>query len=183
MTRQAIPTAIRGAVLAVLLGAALAGCGSLGVTPSPGPVPTAAATLPGCGPIEHPPLQVSQHLVGDADPPSNYSSVPPSSGWHTTSPPDAGQVVDRLDDPDIVAVLEAGTVVLAVDPILTGDDEVMATVVALVDQFPDRLLATPYPDMATPVALLTWGRIVRCDTVDPAAVTAFVLTQRLGAPH
>lgn len=129
----------------------------------------------GCGPIEHPPVQVAGHLIGDADPPGDYTSTPPTSGWHSTRVPAAGEVHDDLTDPEIVAALEVGTVVVAMAP-----DVDPAGVDDLVHQFPDRLLATSYTTpMPTPVTLLTWGGLVRCDELTATDVTTFVLTERV----
>lgn len=156
------------AVLALLV----AGCGG-----GAGPSDAVAATpwSANCDPIEHPPVQVGGHLIGDAAPPADYSSIPPTSGWHSTDVPAAGEVHDGLTDPEIVAAIEVGTVVVAVAP------DVDATAAAdLVAQFPDRLLVTTYePSMPTPVALVTWGSVVRCATLTTTDATSFVLTERV----
>lgn len=148
------------------------GCGD-GAGPSE---PTAATPWSdNCDPIEHPPVQVGGHLIGDAAPPAAYSSIPPTSGWHSIDVPAAGEVHEGLTDPEIVAALEIGTVVVAVAP-----DADAAAVADLVAQFPDRLLVTTYePPMPTPVAVLTWGRVVRCTTLTATDVTTFVLTERV----
>lgn len=156
------------AVLALLV----AGCG--GDAGASDPV-AATPWSTNCDPIEHPPVQLGGHLIGEAAPPADYSSIPPSSGWHSTDVPVAGKVHDGLTDPEIVAAIEVGTVVVAVAP------AVDATAAAdLVAQFPDRLLVTTYePSMPTPVALVTWGSVVRCATLTTTDVTTFVLTERV----
>ena len=170
------------ALATVLVVGALAAC-----TSSPDSGPTAGQTMSavtdpetGCGPVEHPGLQVATHLVGDAEPPSPYTSVPPTSGWHAPEAPRPGLHDAPLRDPEIVAALESGIVVLAVEP-----DLLDSTVVSdLVAQFPDRLLAVGYTEeMPTPVALLTWGALQRCPEVDRATATSFVLDQRTSAEH
>lgn len=129
-----------------------------------------------CPDIEHPPLQLGSHLIGDAAPPQDYSSIPPTSGWHRNQIPEAGMVhADELDDAQIVAAIETGIVVVAMAPGVdtAGLDELVA-------QFPDRVLATTYsPAMTSPVALLTWGTVARCDQVTATDVTTFVLTERV----
>ncbi len=135
----------------------------------------------GCGPVEHPPIQVASHLVGDADPPSPYTSTPPTSGWHAPEAPGPGQLDEPLRDAEVVAALESGIVVLALSPGADVDDMMVGDLVA---QFPDRLLVVPYPTaMPTAVALLTWGGLQRCDVLDRATVTSFVLDQRVAAQH
>lgn len=171
----------RVAALSVGVVLLLAACtGDTGSTADPGDESPATAAVPtGCEPVEHPPLQVGQHLIGDTEPPGTYSSIPPTSGWHTTSVPEPGRAATDLRDAEIVSALENGIVVAAVDPgVLADTDE--AVVDAMVDQFPDRLLVTPYEaDIPTSVALLTWGAMQRCEQLDPAAVTAFVLAERV----
>lgn len=128
-----------------------------------------------CAVLEHPPLQLGGHLVGDNPPPQDYSSTPPTSGWHSRTVPEAGVAHDGLSDPQIASALEAGIVVVA-----TAPDVDTAQLATLLDQFPDRLLATTYTEpMPSPVALLTWGTVARCDTLAATDVTTFVLTERV----
>lgn len=172
MTSPARRPRARIATVTAVLAMLLAGCG--GTAGSSGPVATTPWSA-NCDPIEHPPVQVGGHLIGDADVPAAYSSIPPTSGWHSTDVPAAGEVHDGLTDPEIVAALEVGTVVVAVAPDTDAGaaDELLA-------QFPDRMLVTTYEHaMPTPVALLTWGRIVRCATFTTTDATTFVLTERV----
>lgn len=174
----------RGLVAVLLAAVAIAGCSgdepeAAGQTPGD---PITGVTDPetGCGPVEHPPLQVSTHLVGDAEPPSPYTSVPPTSGWHTAEPPAPGVATEPLRDPEIVSALESGIVVLAVSPDLVDD----TTVTDVAAQFPDRVLVVPYDtEMPTPVALLSWGTVQRCPEVDRTTVTTFVLEHRTSVEH
>lgn len=167
-----------GVAIAVGLVVALPGC-STPTEPATPATATAGAAAATCDPIETPPLQLSSHLIGDAEPPSPYSSVPPTSGWHTSSVPMPGRATTGLRDAEIVSALENGIVVAAVDP--AALDQADPSVVAdLLAQFPDRLIVAPYePAMASEVALLTWGRLQRCTELDPAAVTSFVLVERV----
>lgn len=172
---------IRRGLLVALAGLLLAGCtGSAASSRADDAVRTAgAAPSDACQPVEHPPLQLGSHLVGDAEPPSPYTSTPPSSGWHSTSVPPPGIADEPLEDPDIVSALEAGLVVVAVSPEVD-----LAGATPLVEQFPRRLVVTTFEQaMPTPVALLTWGKLSRCDELDPTGVTTFVLTERTSAEH
>lgn len=183
----------RHCIAAVVVGLVImAGCSNTATTPprdpaapSPsgaptGPATNGAALSTACGAVQYPPLQVSSHLVGDAEPPSEFSSVPATSGWHTTRVPEAGVVHNDLRDADIVSALENGIVVAAVHPDLLDDQQVLDTATQLLDQFPDRFAVVAYDHpMETPVALLTWGRLARCDTLDATGATTFVLTHRV----
>lgn len=162
--------------VAVAVMASLVACTSAS---DPSTVTGSSVTSSACQPVEAQVVQAaSAHLIGDAEPPAPFTSVPATSGWHTTAVPPPGRSAEPLRDAAIVSALEQGIVVLAVAPgeLATTDPGLLDDLVA---QFPQRLLVTPYPRaMPTPIALLTWGRLQRCTTVDPAVVTAFVLTER-----
>jgi hypothetical protein len=166
--------AVAAACAALLLGAC--GAGERAQAPA-APTATPALASAACPRIEQPPIQTGSHLIGDAEPPIPYSSVPPSSGWHGTTVPAAGIHADGLSDPQIVSLLEAGVVVVAYRPDTVPDPDLARR---LVDQFPRILAFTPYPTaMSTPVALVTWGRIARCSEIDPTAITEFVVEDRV----
>lgn len=175
MNRSPLLVALLAGLLLVVAGCTGDAATSTATTASPG---ATAGVAPGCEPVEYPPVQVGQHIIGDADPPGTYSSVPPTSGWHTSSMPEPGRAATPLRDAEIVAALEGGLVVATVDPeVLAATDD--AVVDDLLEQFPDRLVVTPYDaDIPTDVALLTWGGMQRCERLEPGAVTAFVLTER-----
>lgn len=164
--------------MAVALATAVATTGCAATASAPTPAATALSS-PACPTIERPRLQSGSHLIGDAPPPVPWSSVPASSGWHGTTVPRLGVHAAPLADADLVSLLEVGVVVLAHAPDAAPDDDVTQ---ALTTQFPDRLVIAPYEgDMPSPVALVTWGTIARCDRVDPAAVTEFVVDWRTDA--
>ena len=82
-------------------------------------VATAGVLLAGCSPSTHvapdceppaaQPLQEGSHLIGDQPPPVPYSSVPPTSGWHSSGRPlDPGAYVEPVPGPQQVRVLEQG---------------------------------------------------------------------------
>ncbi len=133
-------------------------------------VPAATAD---CGPVEFPALQFGSHLLGDAEPPVPYSSVPPSSGWHASGAPPIG-VFDRpLSEPEQVLALEAGGVVVTHNAI---DDASLDALRSLAtDDFPDRLVVTPYSDIPAGTLVFTsWGAQQRCDALDTAALQRYV---------
>lgn len=152
---------------AVAAAGLLAGCGA-----DPGPS-TTSSEFQSCGPAENQPIQGGTHLIGDAEPPEPYSSTPGTSGWHASGPVPSGILDGPTDDATIVAALEAGKVVLA------HDGSVDAAIVEhLVEEAHDRLVVAEYAgELPTPVTLLSWGRLARCDDVDFADVTSFLLEQ------
>lgn len=126
-----------------------------------------------CDAPVRPPLQEGSHLLGDTAPPVPYSSTPPTSGWHRSGrPPLPGVYGTQLPDPDVVAVLEQGGLVVAHgEPLTPQEDALAATLVAEVE----GLVVTRYdlPADGRPVALVAWGVLQRCDVLDADAVVAF----------
>lgn len=127
-----------------------------------------------CGPVEHPPFQTGGHLVGDAEPPVEYSSTPGTSGWHTGGTPRTGVLDEPLPEPEIVAVLERGQVVAAYDPdrLPTADVELLEE--AARGRFRDELTVTPFDGMDAPLVLNSLGTRQACDQLDTEVLERFV---------
>lgn len=133
------------------------------------PSPTAV-----CGPVRRPPVQASGHLIGDAEPPVAYSSIPPTSGWHASGVP---RITTRppgrpLSEPAQVSVLEAGGVVVAYDALPAADRRALHRFAAR--RYPGRVAVTAYSRLGPGrVAMTGWGVLQRCDALDLGAVAAF----------
>jgi hypothetical protein len=143
--------------------------------PSPPTSPGGDPTAPACGPQQRPPLQEGGHVIGDTAPPVPYSSTPPTSGWHASGLVEIGvQPPDRpLSEPEQVAVLEAGAVVVSHRGLPEAERVELEALIAR--HFPRRAAVTPYDRLQEGrVALAAWGVLQICDRFDPAAVTAFV---------
>ncbi len=164
--RRALTTA--GVVLGLLASA----CSDDPVAPS-----SRAPTSDVCLDEERPRLQEGSHLLGDTAPPVPYSSVPPSSGWHRSGQPSLGVLTDPATDPVLVSALEAGHVVVAYDPMRVEQATVDRLAELAQGDFVDRLTVAPYTTaMASPLAVVGWGVIRRCDELDEAVLSAFVLS-------
>ena len=148
---------------------ALTACASSAEPGSGRPSPT-----PACGPVRRPPVQASGHLIGDAEPPVAYSSVPPTSGWHASGAP---RIASRppgrpLSEPEQVSVLEAGGVVVAYHALPAADRRALHRFTA--QRYPGRVAVTAYSRLAPGgVAMTGWGVLQRCDALDLGAVAAF----------
>jgi hypothetical protein len=136
---------------------------------------TDTATEVACDPVEQPPLQAGEHLIGDQEPPVPYNSTPPTSGWHASGaftidvrPPD-----DPLSEPKQVSVLEVGGVVVTYQDLPDEDRARLEEHVR--DNHADRVAVTPY-DQLEPgeVAFTAWGNLQRCSGLDLSALDAFV---------
>jgi hypothetical protein len=128
-----------------------------------------------CSPVERPPVQAGEHLIGDREPPVPYSSRPPTSGWHasgafsiTVHAPD-----EPLPEPTQVSVLEAGGVVVTYRDVPDADRAALEDHVEV--DHAGRVAVTPY-DQLQPgqVAFAAWATLQRCDGLDLSALDAFV---------
>ncbi len=135
----------------------------------------AASPLPAtddCLAAERQTLQEGGHLLGDAAPPVPYSSVPPTSGWHASGiAPTPGTYGEPLPEPALVLWLETGGVGVTYTP---GLPEAQVRALSLLPGQVERTVVTPYEQaMPTPVAMVAWGWLQRCETLDAAALQAF----------
>ncbi len=157
----------RRAVPLILALALLAGCAE-------DPVGATPVATERCGDLEQPQLQFGSHLIGDAEPPVPYSSIPPTSGWHRSGLPPEGVFDTPLAEPGQVATLEAGGVVITHHDLPADDLAALEAHLTETDVL-DRVVLTPY-DAIDPgtVALTSWGALQRCDGLDLAAVDAYI---------
>lgn len=132
-----------------------------------------------CGPVEEQRDEGHQHLVGDAEPPVDYGTVPPTSGWHMREPDRVRAAIGVRGPDEPLSELEQASV-LAVDAVVVTyndlpDEELRALVELVEADYDGRVAVTPY-DRLEPgqVALTAWRRLQRCDGVDTEAVAAFI---------
>lgn len=136
-----------------------------------GPPPPPAATAQ-CEAAEVQTIQSGLHLIGDREPPVPYSSVPPTSGWHSSGPPPRGVASEPLTEPQQVAVLEAGGVVAAHGALPAGARSQLEQLAA---QHEGTLAVTAYDKLEDgQVVVTSWGVLQRCDGVDAGAIDTFV---------
>lgn len=135
----------------------------------------AGAAARRCEAPESPKLQAGEHLIGDREPPVAYSSIPPTSGWHSSGAfaiaiqPDD----DPLTEPEQVSVLEAGGVVVTYKNISDGDRKALVRRVS--SRYSGRVALTPYEKLAPgEIAFAGEGVLQRCTGLDLNALDAFV---------
>jgi hypothetical protein len=128
-----------------------------------------------CSPVERPPLQAGEHLIGDREPPVPYSSRPPTSGWHASG---AFSITvhapgDPLPEPTQVSVLEAGGVVVTYRDV--PDEDRVRLEQHVRANHAGRVAVTAYNQLEPgQVAFAAWGMLQRCDGLDLSALDAFV---------
>ncbi|MFT5222672.1 MAG: hypothetical protein ACI867_000977 [Glaciecola sp.] len=129
-----------------------------------------------CGALQRPPLQSGSHLIGDTEPPVPYSSNPPSSGWHTSGAIELGVVPSPLTGPQVVSALEAGNVVVAYDPDLVDAQDLARLQELAMTSLDGRITVTAWAPMRSTIALVGWGALQRCNSLDETVVAAFALS-------
>ena len=158
-------------IVGVALLVLLAACNpNLSSDPNP-----SAAGSDVCEPVETHPITGGQHLIGDAEPPVPYSTTPPTSGWHSSGAFTIGvaEPDQPLSEPQQVAVLEAGGVVVTYSELPAG--EVEAITQRAQQQFPGRVSVTPYAQLQPgQVAMTGWGVLQICDGLDLEVLDDFV---------
>lgn len=128
-----------------------------------------------CTEVEDVPIQGEGHLVGQQEPPVDYNSVPPTSGWHTAGeiPIEVRDPDDPMREPEQVTALEMGAVVVSYGDL--PQDQYRDLERLIQEQFEDRAALTSYERLQPgEVALTAWGRLQRCDAPDLAAVERFI---------
>ncbi len=109
----------------------------------------------------------------------DYQLSPPVGGEHFPVPGTCGfYESDPPTDELIVHDLEHGAVWIAYDPEL--DDAQKATLRDLVAQ-QAKVIATPYPDLSSPVVVSAWGRQLALDSADDPRLAQFIATYRNSA--
>ena len=110
------------------------------------------------------------HVEGDID----YANAPPAGGTHNSCWATWGAHLDEVRPENWVHNLEHGGVVF-----LYGCPEGCAAAIARLTTFADahqRALLTPYRDLPTRFAYVSWGYRLMTDCDDPSAAQAFYET-------
>ena len=132
--------------------------------------------------------------VDEGTDPGPFNSDPPTSGKHYDQPLDAGFYDDaapevQYDYPEgyLLHSLEHGYVIYWYN--CTGVDETECSKLkeqiqdSLADNRYTKLIAFPWASLDVPVALTTWGRMLRMDTFDARQAHKFVSANRNRAPE
>ncbi len=151
----------------IVLALLLAACGGSG--PAEGERQRAGS---GCTAPEQQDVQSGEHLIGDVEPPVPYSSTPPSSGWHSSGRPPSGVASEPLTEPEQVAALENGDVVVTYRDLPQPDRQALEEVAG---ELHDHVTVTPYDKLQSgQVVFAAWGVLQRCDGIHADALRAFV---------
>ena len=109
--------------------------------------------------------------------PVTYEQSPPVGGDHNPIWQNAGFYEEAVQNEKAVHTMEHGAVWITYDPDLPQDqkDELRQIV-----ESQDCLLASPYPDIPTPVVASAWGKQLRLQSVDAPGLGEFIRAYRKG---
>lgn len=172
-----MPAGVRVLLCLVVLAA---GCAD------PAPDLDAMTLSDACAAPEPQTVQGGSHLLGDTEPPVPYLSDPGTSGWHASGGgPASGSYAGALGEPEQVAVLERGGVVVAFDPGLAPSDAgALLELGAGLDPDLDVVVTPHVRPLPTAVTLTGWGVLARCSTAVTADdVRAFAVGVRAPGGH
>jgi hypothetical protein len=110
----------------------------------------------------------NEHVSGTVD----YDSVPPTHGPHSATPAACGVHSEPIANENLVHSLEHGAVGILYLPTVPVDD--IREVERLARSYDGRVLSAPYPDMPTPIAVVSWGEMMRLQALDRAAIRAYI---------
>lgn len=120
---------------------------------------------------------VNQHSTD----PQTYPTTPAVSGPHAPQPAPCGVAGQPIPVENAVHSLEHGAVGINYAPDL--DPEVIKEIEALVGEYEEDVFSAPLEGMEAPIAVSSWGRIMKLDAFDKAAATEYIEAFAGGGPE
>ena len=120
---------------------------------------------------------VGQHVQGTVE----YETTPPVAGAHASAPAPCGVHAQPIPNENLVHTLEHGGVGLLYTPEVSEDD--IAQIESIVRDFETHVFSAPYPAMETPIAVVSWGRIMRLGELDASAMREYIDAFRDDGPE
>jgi len=111
-----------------------------------------------------------------------YNSNPPAGGPHYATPQDAGSYTTPPPDGNLVHSLEHGAVILWYNPKQLSTNQI-EQLKNIFNQMPGKAIMTPRDSMDVPVALSSWGRVLKLKTIDARQIKAFFDTNMDHGPE
>jgi|SRR3989344_2159694 len=120
------------------------------------------------------------HVARDKSHPE-YNSNPPTSGWHWAGVAGPGIKTEPVPDELVLHSMEHGAAVVwyreGLDP-----SEIEKIKVAF-NNASGKKIMLPRENLDVPVALTSWGYLLKLETVDEAKITEFIVTNNDRAPE
>ncbi|HSW96383.1 MAG TPA: DUF3105 domain-containing protein [Candidatus Saccharimonadales bacterium] len=107
-----------------------------------------------------------------------YNSNPPTSGKHYAEPQDAGIYVTPPQDGHLVHSLEHGAVILWYNPRQLSPEQIKQLKTIFISFTPtkQKIIMTPREILDVPVAVSSWGRMLKLQTIDEEKIKNFFKT-------
>ncbi len=149
--------------------------------PAPAPQVAQAAGPVVCSPVQTFPEQSRDHIQR-GQPHPDYSSNPPTSGWHWDTPQDWGIYTNQQFQEQLVHNLEHGGIVIQYNNLSPADVQRLTN---LVNRDSYHMILAPYPGLpqGVKVAYTAWTHLQTCDGVDENAIHAFINAFRDKGPE
>lgn len=112
---------------------------------------------------------------------ASYNSDPPSSGPHYADPAPWGFYDRGLEDEQVVHNLEHGGIWVAYKPDV--DQTTEDAIKRFVDRFSSKVIATVRTQNDSPIAFVSWGRVLKMDTFNLDTALDFVRTNKNHGPE
>ena len=120
------------------------------------------------------PVSGRQHLPDGTK--ITYDTNPPAEGNHYAKPQDAGAYTTPPADGNLVHSLEHGAVILWYNPKKLSKEQIKQ----LTDIFDSislsKTIMTPRDSMDVPIAVTSWGRLLKLQSIDVKQIKAFFET-------
>lgn len=127
------------------------------------------------------PLQGAQHVKRGESHPS-YNSNPPTSGWHWGDGVAGPGIKDReVPDELLLHSMEHGAAVVHYKADLPQRD--VEKIKSAFNSASGKKIMVPRKGLNVSVALTSWGRLLRLETIDEAQIKAFIETNNDRAPE
>lgn len=120
------------------------------------------------------PITGKNHLPDGT--PIQYSTNPPAGGNHYPQPQSAGFYPTPPPDGNLVHSLEHGAVILWYNPKLLSSEQVNRLKDIYKKAPGDKDIMVSRTSMDVPVALTSWGQILKLKTIDKETIDAFFKT-------
>ena len=116
-------------------------------------------------------IQGETHIKrGESHPP--YNSNPPTSGWHYGDGVGGAGIHDtEVPDELLVHSLEHGAVILSYNASLSASD--VEKLKQIFRQTTGKGIMVPRKNLDVPIALTSWGRLYKLQTIDEKTIKAF----------
>lgn len=120
------------------------------------------------------PISGRQHLPDGTQ--ITYATNPPAEGNHYPEPQGAGIYTTQPADGHLVHSLEHGAIILWYNPKMLSNNQIKQLTNLYNSIILSKTIMTPRDSMDVPVALSSWGRVLKLTTIDEKQIKNFFET-------